>query len=167
MMINYIEKGDGMHQSIAAAGFYLAQNGGGFMSDNDVAVQAIIDSYSLSDAQNYIAAKIDIHAMSLRNKAVAGISPAEIGSWTIKRSEAMAFIASGNPLDAPVLSIEAATRLVPLSNIVSRVLAAATALSGLEATIAGVSGRHKDAVRATTDFSSALAYDWLVGWPNV
>jgi hypothetical protein len=39
--------------------------------------------------------------------------------------------------------------------------------AALEADIAGVAGRHCDAVRACTTFADLLAYDWRAGWPEV
>jgi Concanavalin A-like lectin/glucanases superfamily/Pectinesterase len=44
-MINYTEKGYGMHQAVEAAGYILYQLDGVWYSDDDVAVQAIIDAY--------------------------------------------------------------------------------------------------------------------------
>lgn len=45
MMINYTEKGQGLHGAIIAAGHWLMQVDGNWESSNDAAVQAIIDSY--------------------------------------------------------------------------------------------------------------------------
>ena len=44
-MINYIEKGEGLHIAIRTAGYSLVNRDGVWVSSNDVAVQAIIDSY--------------------------------------------------------------------------------------------------------------------------
>lgn len=44
-MIQYIEKGAGMHQAIIAAGHQLYQLDGQWVSSDDTAVQAIIDAY--------------------------------------------------------------------------------------------------------------------------
>lgn len=105
-------------------------------------------------------AAIDAHANALRNGMTAGITPAEMASWSIKRGQAMAY--QGDPAACPMLAAEAAARGVPLSAIVDRVLAAASALSAAEAAIAGTAGRHKDAVKTAADPS---AYDWSGGWP--
>lgn len=56
-MINYIEKGHGLHRAIGAAGYDLKANSNDEAYDNagkqsaeiDVIVQAIIDNYSISD----------------------------------------------------------------------------------------------------------------------
>lgn len=151
----------------AAAGCEIWHEDGVPTASDEVAAQAIIDAFALTELQAEIASRIDAHAAAMRDRAVAGISPAEMASWSIKRTEAMAYSASSNAADAPTLGIEAAARGVPLSAIVSRVLASAAALSGLEATIAGISGKHKDAVKAAPDFAAALTYDWTGGWPNV
>lgn len=45
MSINYTEKGEGQHAAIRAAGHWLEQRDGVWVSDDDVAVQAIMDSY--------------------------------------------------------------------------------------------------------------------------
>lgn len=45
MAINYTEKGEGLHRAVAAAGHFLECRDGVWRSSNDVAVQAIIDSY--------------------------------------------------------------------------------------------------------------------------
>lgn len=44
-MINYVEKGSGLHRAIESAGHWLECRGGAWVSSDDVAVQAIIDSY--------------------------------------------------------------------------------------------------------------------------
>jgi len=44
-MIEYIEKGIGLHDAIAAAGHWLRQIDGEWRSSDDTAVQAIIDAY--------------------------------------------------------------------------------------------------------------------------
>ena len=44
-MIAYTEKGPGLHSAIAAAGHWLAEQDGVWVSSDDVAVQAIIDSF--------------------------------------------------------------------------------------------------------------------------
>lgn len=46
MSITYIEKGIGLHNTIIAAGHWLAQINGVWTSDNDAAVQLIINNYN-------------------------------------------------------------------------------------------------------------------------
>lgn len=166
-MINYTNKGPGLDLAIMAAGHWAVPVGGIWQTSNDVAVQAIIDAYPLSATQNEIAACIDAHAAELRDKVTSGISSGEMASWSIKRTEALAYQSSGNATNAPMLGIEATARGVSLPAIAARVLASAAVLAGFEATIAGVAGKHKDVVRATITFTAALAYDWSGDWPAV
>lgn len=44
-MINYIEKGYGLHEEIAKAGHWIAQHDGVWISSDDNSVQKIIDNY--------------------------------------------------------------------------------------------------------------------------
>lgn len=67
-MIRYTEKGYGLHEAIARAGHWLAQSGSAWASSDDVAVQAIIDGYSLVDAKSPLIAKVKVLA---RNKILA------------------------------------------------------------------------------------------------
>lgn len=164
-MINFIDKGCGLHERLRDRGCAIHQLDGVWESGNPVAAQAIIDSYPLADTRAEVCARINAHARALRDAAVAGISPAEMAGWAIKRAEAAAYTASGNAADAPVLAAEAAARGVTLSAIVLRVSANALALAMLEAAIAGVSGKHRDAVNALGTFGAVLGYDYSAGWP--
>lgn len=164
-MINYTEKGNAMHERIRAAGHWLRCIDGAWQSSDDTAVQAIIDGYTLADTQAEVRARITARARALRDAAVAGISPAEMASWPIKRAEVIAYAGSGNAADAPMLAAEADARGVTLAEIVARVQGNATALAMLEAAIGGTEGRHRDAVKALTTFEAVLAYDDSTGWP--
>ena len=87
---------------------------------------------------------IDARARADRDAIVAGTSPAEMASWPIKRQEALAYTASGDPADAPMLSAEAAARRIALDALVTIVANKSLALGGAEAAIAGKYGRLSD-----------------------
>lgn len=170
-MINYTEKGIGLHEAIQAAGHWLAQHDGVWVSDNDVAVQAIIDGYTMAQTADEIKARIDEYAASLRGKVTATVAPAEMASWTIKRAEAEAYQAN-NAAATPFLSAESTARGVTVADLATRVLNNAAVLQSLEAQIAGNSGKHRDALTSiaadsTKTFADLLAYDWSTGWPMV
>jgi len=165
MAINYTEKGHGLHDKLASLGITLTQRDGVWESNSGFA-QAVIDAYTLEETQDDVCDAIEAFAAALRNKHVANISPAEMSSWPIKLAEAAAFAASGNPSDAPLLSIEATARGCTLAELVGKVGGNATGLAALEAAIAGTSGKHRDAVRALATFADVLAYDWHTGWPE-
>lgn len=165
MAIAYADKGVGLQEAIRIAGYMLRQHNGVWMSSDDIAVQAIIDAYPLSAAQDEVIGMIDAHAKLLRDQVVVNTSPAEMASWPIKQAEARAHQISGLDADAPMLSIEAQARGVMVATLVSKVLGKAAQLSQLEAEIAGAAGRHGDAIKALTTFDAVLAYDWRTGWP--
>lgn len=166
-MIKYIEKGSGLHAAIQIAGEWAREENGKWIVSNEVAVQSIIDAYTVLDAANFITPRMDAYAAALRKKATAGISAAEMASWSTKADEAKAYTLSNNTADAPNLAIEAAVRGVPLDNIISRVLKGAASLMALECEIAGIKGKHSDALRACQTFEEVIAYDWSVGWPEI
>jgi hypothetical protein len=163
-MIEYTEKGPGLHARIAEAGHWLRQENGAWIASDEVAVQAIIDGYTLADCRAEIHAAIDARAAERREAGVRGVTPAEMAFWAVKRAEALAYQANPGPAQAPLLAAEAVARNIGLAALVARVLAAYRALADREAAIAGVAGRHKDAVTAAQSFEAALAYDWSTGW---
>lgn len=118
-------------------------------------------------------AAADALAAAKRNAVVAGISPAEMASWTIKRAEALAYQAKGasaTNADAPNLAAEAAARNITTAALVTKVLNKAAALAALEAAIAGNCGKHTDAIDALaaapgTSAAQIAAYDISTGWP--
>lgn len=166
-MIAYTEKGSGLHERIRAAGHSLAQVDGVWVADDAAAVQALIDAYTPADAAAYLCTAISAHAKALRDRVVAAISPGEMASWAIKRAEMLAYAASGNAADAPLLAAEATARGCPLVEIVSRVQGSAAAFAALEAAISGAAGRHRDTVKALATHAEIAAYDWSAGWPPI
>ena len=120
-------------------------------------------AFSLADAQAYMCMIVDALARQKRDAVVASISVAEMTSWPIKRDEAKAY--DGTDASAPMLAIEAQARLITTAALVAKVSAKAAALSQLEAQIAGVSGRHCDAIKALQTFDAVADYDYSGGWP--
>lgn len=156
---------NGIHRAIADAGYALAQVNGVWTADNEAAVQAIINGYPVESTKSEVIALIDNHARALRDQVVSNISPAEMAAWSIKRDEAAAYAVSGNAADAPMLSAEATARGITLGALVQRVESNAAMFTAIEAAIAGVSGKHRDAISACVDHASIALYDWRTGWP--
>lgn len=165
-MILYSEKGHGLHDAIRAAGHWLVEDSGVWVASNDAAVQQIIDSYPISATIAEVCARIDAHAAYLRNKTIAGISPAEMASWPIKRAEADALQAN-SAAPTPFLSAEATARGITVAELATLVVNNAAMMQALECQIAGNCGKHRDAVKTLTQFADVLAYDWSTGWPSV
>ncbi|MES2126643.1 MAG: hypothetical protein V4463_05170 [Pseudomonadota bacterium] len=104
-------------------------------------------------------------AAAKRNAIVAGTSPAEMASWPIKLAEAVKYVASNDPPDAPYLTAEAAARNITLAALVAKVQTNGAVLAGLEAQIAGINGKHKDALALLTTVEDVAAYDITAGYP--
>lgn len=165
----------GLMASINAAGYHVDQRDGVLIgirsadgatgADIDAAVQQIDDTYPVATAADVVCRQIEALATAKRNMVIAGFSPGEMASWPIKRSEALAYQASGNAADAPNLSNEATARGITLAALVAKVLADAARFAGVESAIAGTSGKHRDAVRALTTHADIMAYDYTTGWP--
>ena len=164
MSINYIEKGQGLHAAIAAAGHWLRQVDRVWQSSDDASVQAIIDAYTLDQAKAERMRESLVIAKGLRDAVVADISSGEMASWPIKRDEALAYAASGNQADAPLLSAEAQARGISLDAMLAKVSANAAWFQVAEAAIGGADGRHRDAIAALQTFEAVAAYDLTAGW---
>lgn len=164
-MISYIEKGAGLHDAVAAAGHALREENGVWISSDDSAVQAVIDSYSLADARAYRQAEVEQLAKVVRDRITRSVSPGEMASWSIKLAQAAAFASTGDPASAPLLAAEAQYRGITIEDLVSRVSSAAGTFAALEAQIAGMSGYHRDAIDALESFEAIASYDVTTGWP--
>lgn len=164
MTINYVEKGAGLHVAITRAGHWIREENGAWVSSNDVAVQAIIDGYTLADAKAHKAAEIIAFAKTQFDKTIAGISAGEMAGWPILRAEAIAYGVSGNEADCPSIVQEAADRGITVAALVAKVNANAAYFNMLRAKISGTSGKHRDAVNVLTTFAAVAAYDYSTGW---
>lgn len=167
MTVQYTEKGVGLHTAIQAAGHWLRQTDGQWVSSNDAAVQAIIDGYTLEQAIAHRQAECLTLAKGLRDKVVNGISAGEMAGWPIKLAEARAFAADPANAQTPMLAAEAAARGVTVAELVGKVGGNSTRFAALEAAIGGADGRHRDALTKLTTFEDVAAYDLTVGWPVV
>lgn len=165
MTVQYTEKGYQVHSKIQAAGHWLRQENGVWISSNDVAVQSIIDSYTINDLKTTKKNDILAYAKKLRDKAISAISPGEMASWPIKLSEASAFAAGST--NTPMLSAEAAIRGITVGEMVAKVGGNAANFSTLEAQIGGTDGRHRDNLDKLLTFEEILAYDFSTGWPVI
>ena len=86
-MIKYTEKGEGLHQAIQDAGHRLMNLDGVWVSDDDVAVQAIIDSYVVdalaeleAKAQKYIEFGTDLSTTLVAKFWAQNVSDASTGT---------------------------------------------------------------------------------------
>lgn len=166
MTIRYIEKGYGLHEAIAAAGHSLMQIGAEWVASADVAVQAIIDSYTLDQAKASKCAAVIDKSREYFERATSTVAAAEMAGWPILRAEAMAYNAS-NTAACPAMTIEAQARGCTIQELVAKVTSNTQRFDALRAAIAGTSGKHRDAINALATFEQVAAYNFNTGWPEV
>ncbi|MDR0251544.1 MAG: hypothetical protein LBI35_09625 [Burkholderiales bacterium] len=129
---------------------------------------------SLDAAKENIKQAIQDYASGLRNKIYAGTSQWESASWAYKFSEALKIIGYGPSTTLanikaanPRLYEEAEIRGMDVRVLAQEIAAKANEFYSIEAEIAGVAGRHGDAVAKLKDVRDVLFYDWHTGWPDV
>lgn len=111
-------------------------------------------------------ALVDNLAGDIRRKVTGGRAhPAEMAMWPAKIAEAREYLAApGSPPTPPMLRVEANARGITVDALAERVMNNANAHALAEAFIAGVAGKHKDALRALATVEDVLAYDIDAGW---
>ena len=162
-MLSYIEKGACLHEAIAAAGHWLEQRDGVWLSSDDEAVQAIIDACTLAQAKAEKKRQVSALARQKYELVTAGVSPAEMAGWPILAAEANAYTATGQV--GPAIQAEADVRGIPVADLVAKIDANAAAFQGVRASIAGTDGKKRDEISALTTFAAVAAYDISAGWP--
>jgi hypothetical protein len=154
----------GLNEAVTAAGHALECNNGDWYASDAAAVQQIIDGFTLANAKSDCVARVNAIAKQQFDKAIAGYSSAEVAGWPILRAEAIAYNADASA-SVPAITQEAQERGVTVAELVAKVTANAATFDTLRATIAGTSGRHRDAIANAADFAELLAYDFTAGWP--
>lgn len=162
-MITYTEKGNGLHTEIRAAGHWLEQRDGVWVSSDDAAVQAIIDGYTLSQAKAEKRREVSALARTKYDAVTAGISAAEMAGWPILLSEAVAYRAGSTT--HPALDAEASIRGITLEALVQKIENNAAQFQAARAAIAGTDGKKRDEIDALASFEAVAAYDVAGGWP--
>ena len=173
MTITYIDKGPGLQEAITAAGHYLTCTQSLdedldpidlWESDDDVAVQAIIDGYTVQMCRKRKCSEICLFAKEKRDALYTDISKVESSLWQQKHLEAITYTDTQDPLDAPLLSAEATFRGCSLADLCALVIENHCACVEVEAQMSGIHGLHKDALKLLLTFEDILAYDYSAGW---
>lgn len=162
-MINYTEKGIGLHAAISAAGHWLEDRDGVWTSSDDIAVQAIIDGYTLAQAKAEKKREVSAMAREKYDLVTAGISAAEMAGWPILLSEALTYRASGAV--GAAIQAEATIRGITVADLVTKIEGNAAAFQSARAAIAGTDGKKRDEIDALTTFEAVAAYSIDEGWP--
>ena len=166
MTINYIEKGKYLHQAIGEAGYTLIQIDGVLFSDNDDAVQAIIDSFNpLPLLQKEYIDLVNKVAGETRIKYVTNV-PFQEAAYQMKEADTRRYKADGYPSDLtlyPFTAFEAdATGLTP-TQAADLVIAQADQWVLLSAMIEGLRRKATVSIEAVTDWQqvSVVAQSYI------
>ena len=149
-MIQYIEKGAGLHEAIAAAGHRLQQRDGVWIADDEAAVQTIIDSYPASATAAPVIAEIKMHA---REIILARYPEWKQANMTARSVELTEKLASGT-----ALTVDEQGEIAAMKNVWAWIKTIRTASNEREAAI--------NAFVAASDYAGILSYDWRTGWPE-
>lgn len=150
-MINYTEKGLGLHEEVARNGYRLWKLDGEHYSSNDVEVQKIIDSYDpLPKAKESKKAEILKDSNDILDAMILSKYPRfEVDTWQNQKADSEAYILDNNAttltLDA-LASQRGTTKLATATKILEK----AAQFAVISAKYAGERQRLEDLVDAAT-----------------
>ncbi len=144
--IHYTEKGQGLHDTVAKAGFRLADIDGVWLADSPE-VQSIIDSYTASDCLSSIVEEI---------KAKAGtIILSKYPQWR-QNNMTSRYIELKEIENKSQEVIDELASLRSQWDAISRVRSYSNQLEAQLGVLA-----------AANDFQGILSFDWESGWPSI
>lgn len=166
MTINYIEKSKFMHSFISEQGHTLQNLDGVWVSDNDDAVQAIIESFNpLPLLQKEYVDLVNKAAGETRVKYVTNV-PFQEAAYQMKEADTRRYKADGYPADLtlyPFTAFEAdATGLTP-TQAADLVISQADQWMFLSAMIEGLRRKATVSIEAVTDWQqvSVVAQSYI------
>lgn len=164
-MIQYTEKGVGLHQAIRAAGHWLREENGQWVSSNDAAVQAIIDGYDPA-APARAAKWLEIQAERERRKN-AGYAAGghRFHSDPDSRIQQLGLVMMGAGLPAGIQWKTLGGGFVTMTPQLAGAIFQATAAA--DTAIFAAAEAHRAAINAMSDWRAIEAYDFSGGWPAV
>ena len=138
------------------------------VAENDIRVVEYLNpdaiTMTLERAIVQVQTVMQAYAEALLEGAVQGYSNVERDTWFGKELESIKFTTSGDPNDAPYLSIEADAAGIPLSMIAGIVIAKATTLKVYTSHVLGNRAFHYRTIAAYSTIEQVLAYDFSDGW---
>ncbi len=165
-MINYTEKGIRLHEHIFESGYTLTLTDGEWVSSDDVAVQAIIDSFDpLPQARQEAINLVNEAAGNTRIKYVTNV-PFQEAAYQMKEADVRRYRADGYPADLtayPFTASEAdATGLTP-TQAADAIITQSDQWTGLSAMIEGLRRKASVEINAATDWQqvSVIAQGYI------
>lgn len=156
-MIIYSEKGIGLSDAVRAAGHWLVEKDGVWISSNDVVVQQIIDDYDPLVIAKSDAIELINHAAGEARIRYTTNSPGQDATYQLKLQDANAFKMAGYPetliTDYPFINAEANANGTSGEAAADFIIATANQWKLLAATIEQIRRAGSNAVMAQTDWS--------------
>ncbi|GGD00128.1 hypothetical protein [Undibacterium terreum] len=162
-------------QRIEAAGLSVAfehqldgngiADAGAWVCSDSAAVQAVLDAYTLADAKTARMAEVDALTCVQFDTAGKKKSAFEAARWPVLLSQTMAYQQTQSLASCPSVVGEAAIRRIPVQDLMVKIMANAALLDGVGQEIAGISGRHRDAIATLQSFEAVQDYDIATEWP--
>ncbi|HCU66156.1 MAG TPA: hypothetical protein DF774_10395 [Rheinheimera sp.] len=151
-MIQYIEKGYGLHQMLAAQGIELRNVDGVWIANapDDQVNQLIADYNPWPPEKATKFAEIDQAFESAVSSLTAGWPQHEIQTWNKQEAEARALVAKPDA-PTPMLSTIAATRGLTVPELAQRVIRDADAFTAASANFVGLRHKARQLVQALPD----------------
>lgn len=156
-MINYIEKGAGLHAKINESGYSIWHTNGICYSSNDEEVQKIIDEYDpLPEAKNKKKKEILKDSSDFLNTVILDKYPRfEIDTWQNQLADALKYKADNNAITITLDALSLA-RGVDKNTTADRIIAKAQQFAAFSATYAGERQRLEDLVDAAISVEEIL-----------
>ena len=162
-MIQYIEKGAGLHDAIIAAGHQLWQLDGTWISSDDVAVQAVIDGYDpLPPAREKKWREIQARRDVLAAGGVT-VGAHKFHSDTPSRIQQLGLVMMGAGIPGGLQWKTMSGAFVIMTPTLALQIFQATAAR--DAAIFAAAEVHKAAAFALPTATQIDAYDFSAGWP--
>lgn len=156
-MINYIEKGKWLHDAIAEAGHSLRQTNGKWVSSDDDAVQAIIDSFDpMPLAMAEKVQEFNECAQAEASAFIVSYPDFEISTWPKQREEAEAF-SKDDTTPTPYMDIVAEQRGIDREELLDKTLTKIALFDENSAVIAGKRQKAYDKAKASSTLAELLS----------
>lgn len=151
-MINWIEKGYGLIEEIKAQGHTIKMVNNEWVTSNDEAVQAIIDSYdplprAKQEARQRIIKQCQDAAAVMEN----AYPEIEKRTFTRQEAEARAYVAD-NSAATPILSAIASARGLTVGELANRVIAHSDLFTAQAAALIALRQAKEDQIDNSTDW---------------
>jgi hypothetical protein len=171
-MINYTEKGAGLHDAIHRAGHWLRQENGAWLSSDDAAVQAIIDGYDpVITSRADLSATIKVERERRQQAGLSYLFPDGATGTIQTRDEqdllningqvTAALVLSAQGYTAPMLAFrdsENVTHAMTPAQMIAMGMAASQFVSATYA----AKWAHDEAIK---QWDGIAAYNVATGWP--